>query len=415
DRIVVTKDGFVQQVDTPTNLYRNPINKFVAGFIGTPPMNFYEANVKVVNDIAEISFANSRIIKTPLENIIKLRKEYYQGRPLIMGIRPENIRVVQTKTSESILSKVIQKEILGSETLIYSDLDLETNIDYENSATGLIIKVPGIDNLEERYINLEFDFQEVHFFDPVTEICVSKPMIENDYLAVSVNEGKLNFCDSKILLPPALKSLEGNLEMSFPTDALIIGDAFKAEVISSEEIEGICLSRLKTNQSYYWGAFLEAVSGEVSLDFDYKKLDFYNQGKLIKASIPCFNNLPGYLVKRKRKDKNEYGLKYDLIFKIAEYELKCPVDMVKRLLSITDRNIFNLPLELCFSPDSVFENGFIKAEVKSFDDYGNRQYLLCELANTQFLIPCINHNKYVVFGIDLSEAHLIEPKTGIRI
>ena len=149
DRIVVMKDGFVQQIDTPTNLYRYPLNKFVAGFIGSPSMNFFTANVFKDGDKAEIIFGNNQKVVIDALDIIKLDKDYHKGKPLIMGVRPENINIASKKTPASLTCKVMQKEILGSETLLYSDFDLNSTAPYENSLSGLIIKLPGFTDVEE--------------------------------------------------------------------------------------------------------------------------------------------------------------------------------------------------------------------------------------------------------------------------
>ena len=89
-RIVVMKDGFVQQVDTPQNLYDYPANLFVAGFIGSPQMNFFTVKlVKEGNDVAAV-FGDNKIIFPP-SKLAKFADEDYIGKEVYMGIRPENI------------------------------------------------------------------------------------------------------------------------------------------------------------------------------------------------------------------------------------------------------------------------------------------------------------------------------------
>lgn len=97
DRIVVMKDGFIQQVDTPQNLYNYPCNMFVAGFIGSPQMNFLNVKVEKEGDGVVLVFGSSRI---PMKHKELLA---YVGKEVVMGIRPEDIHVEESylKVSEA--------------------------------------------------------------------------------------------------------------------------------------------------------------------------------------------------------------------------------------------------------------------------------------------------------------------------
>ena len=75
-RIVVMKDGFIQQIDSPVDLYDKPINKFVAGFIGTPQMNFFNVNLSRSGDDVEINFSNNDKVKVPYNEISKINYDY---------------------------------------------------------------------------------------------------------------------------------------------------------------------------------------------------------------------------------------------------------------------------------------------------------------------------------------------------
>ena len=89
-RIVVMKDGVVQQVDTPQNLYDFPANEFVAGFIGSPQMNFFDVRLKRENNEVVAYFGDNKIV-VPQGKVSKFVDESYVGREVVMGIRPENI------------------------------------------------------------------------------------------------------------------------------------------------------------------------------------------------------------------------------------------------------------------------------------------------------------------------------------
>ena len=89
-RIVVMKDGVIQQVDTPQNLYEKPCNLFVAGFMGSPQMNFLDATVKVEGDIANLVIAGHSIPLPPAKSK-KLIDGGYDGKVVTFGIRPEDV------------------------------------------------------------------------------------------------------------------------------------------------------------------------------------------------------------------------------------------------------------------------------------------------------------------------------------
>ena len=113
DRIVVMKDGIIQQVDTPQNLYNYPCNKFVAGFIGSPQMNF--VNVKVEKDAAGtvLVFGDYRI------PVNKPELQAYVGKEVIMGIRPEDIVLEDNGQMAPLPGAVEQIELLGDHALVY--------------------------------------------------------------------------------------------------------------------------------------------------------------------------------------------------------------------------------------------------------------------------------------------------------
>ena len=121
-RIVVMKDGFVQQVDTPQNLYDYPANLFVAGFIGSPQMNFFTVKlVKEGNDVAAV-FGDNKIIIPP-SKLAKFADEDYIGKEVYMGIRPENIHdedvFIQAAPNAVVDCNVEVTELMGSETYLY--------------------------------------------------------------------------------------------------------------------------------------------------------------------------------------------------------------------------------------------------------------------------------------------------------
>ena len=118
-RIVVMKDGFVQQIDTPLNLYNHPINKFVAGFIGTPQMNFYSTHLLLNGKNVEVKLNNNVSFSVPYEEIKKIDYSYLDGtKEVIIGCRPEHV-----KMGKGLKCVVNVVEKLGNETILYCSLE----------------------------------------------------------------------------------------------------------------------------------------------------------------------------------------------------------------------------------------------------------------------------------------------------
>ena len=164
-RIVVMKDGVMQQVDTPAKLYSEPCNLFVAGFIGSPQMNFIDATVGEAAGRVTLTFGKNTVT-VPDAKAAALKP--YVGKVVIAGIRPEDVveeheYAENKKLSEPIEAVVTVYELLGSEAMIYGDVDggaISAHISATNPVrTGSRIKVA-------------FDVDKLHVFDKDTELAI---------------------------------------------------------------------------------------------------------------------------------------------------------------------------------------------------------------------------------------------------
>ena len=161
-RIVVMKDGVVQQTDTPQNLYNKPCNLFVAGFIGSPQMNFLDAKIseEAGKTFAEVGGAKLEI---PAEKAAVLKNAGYLGKTVVMGIRPEHIndaRLDVTENPNKITAKIRVYELLGAEVFLYFDFagsQMTARVDPKTTAKM------GDD------VEFSFDMNMVHFFDKDSE------------------------------------------------------------------------------------------------------------------------------------------------------------------------------------------------------------------------------------------------------
>ncbi|MBQ9195925.1 MAG: ATP-binding cassette domain-containing protein, partial [Clostridia bacterium] len=165
-RIVIMKDGFIQQVDTPQNNYDYPANKFVAGFIGSPQMNFFDVTLKAEGGNVYALFGNNKIL-VPQDKIKKFKDESYIGKEVCMGIRPENIdddpEFVAAHPTETITVDVEVTELMGSETYLY----LKTSGKDENIIARVDPRTAT--RAGDKGVKVAFDTTRLHFFDKETE------------------------------------------------------------------------------------------------------------------------------------------------------------------------------------------------------------------------------------------------------
>ena len=174
-RIVVMKDGFVQQIGTPEEIYDNPKNVFVAGFIGSPQMNFF--NGKLLRN-GEVIFANNQIVLLPEEVLAKFDLADFEfEKDIILGIRPGDLKLVdQYNENNCVKCRVDVVEALGNETVIYADLDFEkSDIIGEISNTSITASIKRKNKIERNAeLCFEFDFDNICLFDAETEQSLKK-------------------------------------------------------------------------------------------------------------------------------------------------------------------------------------------------------------------------------------------------
>ncbi len=178
-RIVVMKDGFMQQVDTPQNLYDYPVNLFVAGFIGTPQMNFFKESTlssKRGKVYVEFIGGNKILLPKSVASRIKNINEYLDtGKHITLGVRPEDIHQDQAFIANSpetvIKARIEVIEKLGAETQIYCELDHEgKESSVIDNSTQMIAKISSraVVSLKD-VVELAFDAHHIHMFDGETE------------------------------------------------------------------------------------------------------------------------------------------------------------------------------------------------------------------------------------------------------
>lgn len=170
DRITVMKLGEIQQVDTPLELYNEPKNKFVAGFIGSPPMNFFDGIIFAEGEdlfFREKATEDGFCIK--LDGSVREVGKSAVGKPIVLGVRPESISLVsesEKASQQKIHAKVEVSEPMGAETYLY----LGTH------HHSFVARVDAISNHAAGHsVDLYFDMNKAHLFDPQTELNLKYP------------------------------------------------------------------------------------------------------------------------------------------------------------------------------------------------------------------------------------------------
>jgi multiple sugar transport system ATP-binding protein len=234
-RIVVMKDGFMQQVDTPINLYDYPINQFVAGFIGTPQMNFFQGVLTGTPKQVYVEFGLEKIAlpKEKSELIVGLDKYLNTGRPIVFGIRPEDIHDEEMWLKNSKLPQieigVDVVEALGSETIVYGktrreetgDNSLQRSLEEDKSNVTAKVDSRSTTKAGDK-IKIALDIIHCHLFDAENELTILARSLEHK----AEIEAMQNQYDSMMSENPTdfvveytEEDPEGSIEKAVPQDS----------------------------------------------------------------------------------------------------------------------------------------------------------------------------------------------------
>jgi len=162
DRIVVMKDGIIQQMDTPQNLYDFPCNLFVAGFIGSPQMNFLDAVISESNGVYRAEVCGNLI--TLSDRMDKKKLAPYVGKTVVLGIRPEDVDAVSADRKHDLEANIEIAELMGA----------EINLHLDCKGSKLVVRAAStFSGREGDVAALNFDVEKVHLFDKETELAIA--------------------------------------------------------------------------------------------------------------------------------------------------------------------------------------------------------------------------------------------------
>ena len=351
-RIVVMKEGVIKQVDTPMNLYDYPENIFVAGFIGTPQMNFINAKldynkeeVLLKTDFKDISCSISDISHIDKINIINKKD-------IVIGVRPEHILITNKDDINAIECEVSIIENLGNEANII--------VETINNKEILVIKTIRNDSLNiGSHIYIKFDIKKIHLFLKEDEQSLLNRIPKSFTINAKLFNKELTLLNNKILLNDYLfNKINGNKELllNIPVDALNIGNDFELIVTKKEKINNKWLYEVKLNNEYLYYINDNYIDGDkLNLSIDLSKVSFYDlNGNLILDKLNKDNIIDGELTEIKKKLPCKKNNLVD-------------VDLYNKYLSALSNNDTNLLKELNIKEKvrKVFNYKLLNTEIET--------------------------------------------------
>ena len=427
-RIVVMKDGFVQQIDSPRNLYNYPCNKFVAGFIGTPQMNFFEGTLTKKGEKVTVALDNTAVaLSAPAAIFNKANPEYLDGsKKVVIGIRAEHISVDANQYPYKAKCRVSHTEELGTDCQVYADFNIESDDNVTESPTRVIVKAPAGSFYDvDQVIEVSLDLTHIHVFDAETENTIAPRIPAQITVDGKVKGGKLTMLGATIELPQAIQVADGAYGVVIPTAAISFGGNIPAEVVAEEKVNNDRLVHLNVAGKVLFALAKDEQLGKtVNIAIDLKQISLTSEGEVAVKALNCENSLAGKISKHKivveKEVKGKMKKVNDLAFTLdaAGASFECSRALALRLVNGGGQDIFNKDLEFKFSPYdvTVAEQG-IEAVVESVVDYGVETFAVCKVGETtvNVSVPRDFAEQSVKLALDIDKLAIIETARAIRL
>ncbi len=464
-RIVVMKGGVVQQIDTPMGLYNHPENLFVAGFIGTPRMNFWDATLERRGDTVHASLSAGVEWDMPYEQLHRVQTRYMDGKhSLVLGIRPNDLRLWREDLDPATWIKIPATagvvEILGGESLIYGRLGTDGDMDVatEESASGesanheiILSTSPDCSVARGDRLEVAVNITKLHVFDRATEVSLNQRTVRENVCDCLIDRDTISFAGQRFSLPPALSDAVGDRkkapvhgELCLPADAILLGtgsgrarivriESFPADGGESDATATGC-SLLQRQleiggEVFFASETVEAgvspryaVGDTVPFDVDFSRITVEDAGI---HPLPRENQLDGRFIKEKvlddRPDSPTHGRRtYRFFMEISDHPIEAERALSEKLFSCKGSDIFRTPLSFRFSPDSLSvtpRNGRdrgIRGRVSALSDYGRTTYAHIAVGTREVIAPYDGAvGDAVLLTLDQSRLTVLDRESGI--
>jgi multiple sugar transport system ATP-binding protein len=409
-RIVVMKLGVVQQIDTPTNLYNHPINKFVAGFIGTPQMNFFDVVLEKKGNKVAIAFEDKQLAEVDYSYFIKCDPMYLDGKTHVtLGIRPDNILIAPKAEDKKTIGLVVTSiEKLGNETLLYCDLAKAVKTDESVTKSSIIIRVaPNDTHKIGDAVDVNFRNELLQIFDNKTEKAVMPFFPTYSKVQAEFKGEKMILLGKEVKKPAAFKDVKDGLHLiSIPNDSVDDGKDFALKAIKCEKIEDdkflVTLESKKEEEYLFCNSPVAVKEGEeVNFSLAYEDLSFEEGAGVARVKHEV--EAVGHFFKKKEKNPqtNKNEIHFYATIEGGEYRLSD--EFVKRFFSIEGRRGMQVNYRLRFTP-LISEDGknLVKHLPEGILDYSKEQYLKVKIGEYENFVPVTSVAKKGLNDVDFT-------------
>lgn len=399
DVIVVMRDGCIMQTGSPEYLYEYPANKFVAGFIGSPQMNFWDGTLVVDDDKI---VASTVIGDFPLDGELKLRLDedaIENGKKIIVGLRPEFISISRRKATDVELNVPIDVvEELCTHTVLHGRINDAEIVGYGESGMNVINET----------ITLYADVNRLHVFDAETEQSIMPQYAHKKTVNCTKKADKLHVLGGIVkLTEQQADALEdGKMQVVIPANAFIDGDIPLAtkRVISTPDGD-VSIIRAGGEDLFAIGDF----SNQTSFGLDISKLKML--GSCEVEAMSDDSCLTFTYEKRKVKEDGKTIVKHYLVFN-KDCEIEAYYEFNKKMYRL-GKKIFRSSYDLHLTTQNVRparDNECyptLEARVANVVDYGEKQYSAVSIGEQKLYVEgALLQGEVVRLAIDLDNAQV---------
>ena len=401
-RIVVMKDGFIQQIDTPRNLFRNPINMFVASFIGTPQICFFDGVIcKKGREISYVLDCGTHI-HVDFSMADKIPEKYMDGKHRVaVGIRPDDVKIDDDKYKAEEWEKTeafaVMVESLGGETLVYTNFNV-------NNAPGeegtLVVKASADCEIHKGdIVKIAINKRNIYVFDKETEMNIISGIPKENIVDCEIAKGKIWIENHSFNLPKAIQGIkDGKVKVRIPSDGVILGEGSgKGKITGVEFIDNKVLYRLeyrnydKKEASFPLFVYEEGKQcfdegDNVNFDIDFSKISIDERNI---APLNTENSIKCSFAKVREKNR-----KYTFYFDIAGELVEIERIIREKLFAARGIEIFNAEPELIFDAFAVTAEKSdnpsryaVLAEITDILDYGRVCFAKADLGESSVIFP----------------------------
>lgn len=459
-RIVVMRGGFVQQIDSPKNLYNHPANLFVAGFMGTPRMNFWSVTLKKEGAAVRVQLRNGLGMTVNYDTLNRVQTRYMDGRhPVILGVRPDDVTPWREDLNPGEWAKlpvtVTVVEALGGETLVYGQLgdnvpdtapigaaaepvdrtgDMASN-EEQTDDNAVILKAPAeFEAHRGDVLWVAVNLRKLHLFDRETENSIMPAVPTENVCDCMIENGTLFFASQHFPLPPAPAEAKKdvpypNASLILPTDALLLGTGGGRARVEETQVfyagnTAKTLYRLTIGSETVFatepGEPRFTVGDSLPFDLDFSRITVEAHGIL---PLPAENALSGRFIKEKETDGKGRKV-YRFYLEVEDLPVEADGELREKLFSCKGTAIFRTPLSYRFPPDAVTVSPRGKGEssasfpgkITGILDYGRVVYARIAVGRQSVIAPYNGRvGEAVSIAIDQSKLTVVDAEADIII